>query len=370
MFNVLKQHRIIYAYLLGFVGVLCFAATLPLTTVHIFSPAFITVIRAVIAELAACLWVFQRLRLTRTDEIKPLVVDGLGLVFGFPTAMAIGLQSVPSYHGAVVLGILPLVTPQVYRSMVAGYRARLGFWVCAVVGTSLVVVFTLGARWVDELGRSVARIGRADGIFWLRHRWEFSQGTTRPTGNLLVTDPSISDLGDGDRTCLAGFFWVRPDSSLMALLALGLFSMFFGFFAWNTDSLWNCGIAEVGQVQLLQLFLTLIWGSILIGEVVTIDVWVFAVAGRGHGLPRAQARLMQWTIDAAGARDLDRRISESGVEEFCLMMRASKVATDHLLRSKPTSVVCLAGSGNNGGDAYGVAAHLLLTPVFPQQWSP
>ena len=72
---------------------------------------------------------------------------------------------------------------------------------------------------------------------------------------------------------------------------------------------------------------------------------------------------MQWTIDAAGARDLDRRITESGVEEFCLMMRASKVATDHLLLSKPTSVVCLAGSGNNGGDAYGVAGHLLLSGI-------
>ena len=72
---------------------------------------------------------------------------------------------------------------------------------------------------------------------------------------------------------------------------------------------------------------------------------------------------MQWTIDATGARDLDRRITESGVGEFCLMMRASKVAADHLLRNKPTSVVCLAGSGNNGGDAYGVAAHLLLSGI-------
>ena len=41
-------------------------------------------------------------------------------------------------------------------------------------------VYLAGARWVDELGRSVARVGRADGIFWLRHRWESSQGTTRP----------------------------------------------------------------------------------------------------------------------------------------------------------------------------------------------
>ncbi|HBX27078.1 MAG TPA: hypothetical protein DEF72_06565 [Gammaproteobacteria bacterium] len=72
---------------------------------------------------------------------------------------------------------------------------------------------------------------------------------------------------------------------------------------------------------------------------------------------------MKWTLDTAGARDLDRRIIESGVEEFCLMMRASRVAADHLLRNEPTSVVCLAGSGNNGGDAYGVAAHLLLAGI-------
>jgi drug/metabolite transporter (DMT)-like permease len=52
--------------------------------------------------------------------------------------------------------------------------------------------------------------------------------------------------------------------------------MFFGFFAWNSGLALG-GIAEVGQVQLLQLFLTLLWGSILIGEVVTWDVWVFAL---------------------------------------------------------------------------------------------
>ena len=51
--------------------------------------------------------------------------------------------------------------------------------------------------------------------------------------------------------------------------------MFFGFFAWNTGLALG-GIAEVGQVQLLQLFLTLLWGSILLGEIVTVDVWIFA----------------------------------------------------------------------------------------------
>ena len=111
-------------------------------------------IRAVIAGLAALpLGFFSSSGKPRRDEIKPLVVSGLGLVFGFPLAMAIGLQSVPSYHGAVVLGILPLVTAGL-SVIVYGYRARLGFWVCAVVGTSLVVVFTLREQdgsmsWAD-----------------------------------------------------------------------------------------------------------------------------------------------------------------------------------------------------------------------------
>ena len=279
MFNVLKQHRIIYAYLLGFVGVLCFAATLPLTTIALndFSPTFITVIRAVIAGLAACLWVFfSSSGKPRRDEIKPLVVSGLGLVFGFPLAMAIGLQSVPSYHGAVVLGILPLVTAGL-SVIVYGYRARLGFWVCAVVGTSLVVVFTLREQdgsmsWAD-LWLVLAALMASSGYVIAGNLAKQRPGPWVICWSLILLSP-ISVMA----TVLVwpDFFWVRPDSSLMALLALGLFSMFFGFFAWNTGLALG-GIAEVGQVQLLQLFLTLIWGSILIGEVVTIDVWVFAV---------------------------------------------------------------------------------------------
>ena len=49
--DALGRHQTAYAYVLGFVGVLCFAATLPLTSIALadFSPTFITMIRAVIA---------------------------------------------------------------------------------------------------------------------------------------------------------------------------------------------------------------------------------------------------------------------------------------------------------------------------------
>ncbi len=278
MLEMLRRHQTAYAYVLGFVGVLCFAATLPLTSIALadFSPTFITMIRAVIAGVAAYIWLIfsQSSRPTR-GEIKPLLVSGLGLVFGFPLAMAIGLQTVPSYHGAVVLGILPLVTAGL-SVIVHGYRARLGFWLCAVVGAGLVIVFTLREQegsvgWAD-LWLVLAALMASSGYVIAGDLAKRRPGPWVICWSLVLLSP-ISLIG----TVLVwpDFFWVRPEGSLFALLALGLFSMFFGFFAWNTGLALG-GIAEVGQVQLLQLFLTLMWGSILLGEVVTLDVWVFA----------------------------------------------------------------------------------------------
>ena len=84
MFNILRRHQTAYAYALGFIGVLCFAATLPLTTIALidFSPTFITMIRAVIAATAACIWIiFSHSTRPTREEVKPLLVSGLGLVF-------------------------------------------------------------------------------------------------------------------------------------------------------------------------------------------------------------------------------------------------------------------------------------------------
>ena len=278
MFNILRRHTIAYAYLLGLIGVLCFAATLPLTAIALadFSPTFITTIRAVIAAVAACIWITlsRSTRPTRL-EIKPLVVSGLGLIFGFPLAMAIGLQTVPSYHGAVVLGILPLVTAGL-SAIVHGYRARIGFWLCALAGAGLVILFTLkeqegSVSWAD-LWLVLAALMASSGYVIAGDLAKRRPGPWVICWSLVLLSP-ISIVATF--MVWPEFFWVRPESSLLALLGLGFFSMFFGFFAWNTGLALG-GIAEVGQVQLLQLFLTLLWGSILLGEVVTLDVWIFA----------------------------------------------------------------------------------------------
>ena len=72
---------------------------------------------------------------------------------------------------------------------------------------------------------------------------------------------------------------------------------------------------------------------------------------------------MSGTLDSKASRSLDRRIIASGISGYCLMLRAARAAFERLMQEQPKSVTCVAGPGNNGGDAYGVAAFLRLAGV-------
>jgi drug/metabolite transporter (DMT)-like permease len=58
---------------------------------------------------------------------------------------------------------------------------------------------------------------------------------------------------------------------------VSLFSMFLGFFAWYAG-LARGGVARIGQVQLAQPVLTLVWSALLLGEVVGAGEAIAAVA--------------------------------------------------------------------------------------------
>jgi len=64
-------------------------------------------------------------------------------------------------------------------------------------------------------------------------------------------------------------------ATAFAYLAFG--SMFLGFFAWYRGLAMG-GIARVGQVQLLQPFLTVLAAALLFGEPVQADTFAFALA--------------------------------------------------------------------------------------------
>ena len=173
-------------------------------------------------------------------EIKPLVVSGLGLIFGFPLAMAIGLQTVPSYHGAVVLGILPLVTAGL-SAFVHGYRARLGFWLCALTGAGLVILFTLkeqegSVSWADlwlVLAALMASSGMSSQVIY--------KTPAGSMGDLLVACVVIADFyfhNVDSMACFSGY-GQRAPCSLCSVL--GFFNVLWLFcLEHRTCTWWHC----------------------------------------------------------------------------------------------------------------------------------
>ncbi len=265
--------------ILGLIGIVIFAATLPATRLALdsYSPWFITHGRAVIASIlaAATLMAFRR-PFPRNHAIG-LAMAGLLLVFGFPGFMAIGMQTVDASHGGVVLGILPLATA-VFAALLAGEKPSPLFWICGIAGTVLVVVFALrdhdmqlttGDTWLFLAGLSASL-----GYVISGRLARFMPGWEVISWALVLTLPGS----------LAGTFWTwnseflnASTGAFVAFVYLGLGSMFLGFFAWNTG-LATGGIARVGQVQLLQTFITIAIAAFLLGETITLEMILFATA--------------------------------------------------------------------------------------------
>src|SRR5258708_35992137 len=65
-----------------------------------------------------------------------------------------------------------------------------------------------------------------------------------------------------------------PNDAWLAVIFVGLFPQFIGFFAWNAGLALG-GIARVGQVQLLQAFMTLSLPALINGEAIELETIAF-----------------------------------------------------------------------------------------------
>jgi drug/metabolite transporter (DMT)-like permease len=270
-------------FTLGFLGVVIFGGTLPATVLALpsFGPLFIAGSRAsAAAVLAAIVLVALRRRLARSD-LGAVFVAGLMVTFGFPAFSSLAMQTVDASHGGVVLGILPLATA-VFAVLLTGERPGKAFWLWSVLGAALVIWFVLGrANGAGGFGAEIgdfwllaASLSAALGYVIMGRLSGRMPGWEAICWVLVVTAP-INFI-------LTGLLWedryMSPDP--VAALALGyhaVFSMFLGFFAWNAG-LAVGGIARVGQVQLLQIFVTVALSAVLLGEQITPRTLLFAVA--------------------------------------------------------------------------------------------
>lgn len=256
----------------GGLGVLIFSGSLPATRLAVvggLDPAFIGTGRAVVAGLLAVVVLAVRGQLRPPREAIPgLLLVSVGVVFGFPILTTLALARVPAVHGAVLTGLLPAATA-VMGVLRAGDRPGFGFWLAAGAGLLCVLAFA-AVQGGGELGVAdlllltavaLCGLGYAEGAVLSR-----SLGGIRVISLALVVSLPVSvpfmllRLGPGaaqaSTAAWAGFAYVS------------LFSMYLGFFAWYRG-LAAGGVARVGQLQLAQPVLSLLWAVLLLGETVT-----------------------------------------------------------------------------------------------------
>jgi len=265
--------------LIGFIGVAIFSLTLPFTRIAVqeMTPFYVSFGRGIIAGVCgALLLLLTKSPLPTRSQFKKLLITALGVVYGFPIFTSLAMKTLPSAHSGIVLGILPLA-----MSAIGAIRFRerpsFAYWVTAVCGTLLVLVYSmvdggglaLGDIWLllaivtaaigySEGGKLAEEMGAIKVISW-------AMAMTLPINipaTYLFANTALTDLST---------------NVFISFLYIGLFSAFIGFFFWYRGIALG-GVARVGQVQLLQPFLTLIGAYLLLGEPITLLNMVFAIA--------------------------------------------------------------------------------------------
>jgi drug/metabolite transporter (DMT)-like permease len=256
------------ALFLGFVGVLGFSFTLPATRAAVdgLDPAFVGIGRTVAAAaLAAAILLARREPLPSRPQLRRIALVAAGVVFGFPLLSALALRHLPSAHAAVTVGILPAATA-VVAVIRDGERPSRRFWIASAAGLVAVLAFAVfqGAgvpRGGDLLllgAVAAAALGYTEGASlaremggWRVISWALvlSLPLTVPI-TLAAASAGLGRADVGDWLCFA---------------YVALVSQYLGFLPWYAG-LARGGTAKIGQVQLAQPLLTLVWSAALLGE--------------------------------------------------------------------------------------------------------
>jgi drug/metabolite transporter (DMT)-like permease len=259
---------------LGLAGVTIFALTLPMTRLAVGTPdapqmsgVFIALGRAVVAALlSAAFLVATRAPLPRKQDWTALAITSAGVVFGFPLLTSIAMRHVEAVHASVIVGVLPLATAGV-GAWLHRQRPSAGFWICAALGSALVVAFAVLRSGHDgftieaaDLLLLAAMACAAVGYGWGAQLSQRMRAEHVICWALVIALPLTLPFAA----------MTRPQSPLHATAWWGfayvaVFSMWLGFFAWYRGLALG-GTVRVSQVQLVQPFLGMLFAVPLLGE--------------------------------------------------------------------------------------------------------
>ena len=272
-----------YGFLLGFIGVLIFSLTLPITR-HLtqvdFTSLEIGFGRGFLAGIASVLILlfkgqFKTENLPSKTDLRKLIIAAIGVVFAFPIFTAIAMQTIPAGNGGIVLAAVPLSTA-IFAGLLSEENPTTKFWGIAVIGFITVIVFRL---LTNDLG--ITNIGFGDFallvcvvIGGMGYAQGGILGKTMSGWKvicwaLVISLPLVIPLTllNFDVTHL---IQVANDSfvSILLFAFLCLFNNLIGFFFFY-QGLGIGGVARVSQVDLFRPFFTFFFSVVLLGETMT-----------------------------------------------------------------------------------------------------
>jgi drug/metabolite transporter (DMT)-like permease len=237
--------------------------------VYEMSPFFVAFARASIAGICALiLLIFTKSKFPNKIQIRRLIIIVIGVIYGFPIFTSIAMKTLPSSHSGIVLGILPLAM-SLFAAIKYKEKPSSSFWMISIFGTFIVISYTFidnnGSLMIEDLWLLFAILFAAIG---------YSEGGTlaKEMGSIGVISWALVISLPINLFASYLFYEINYASisfqAIISLTYVGLFSMFIGFFFWYKGIAIG-GISRVGQVQLIQPFLTIVGAYFLTNEKIT-----------------------------------------------------------------------------------------------------
>lgn len=273
-----------HAYVLGLCAVLAFSLTLPITK---YLTPFLTVWeigfgRSLLAAIAGgIILIATRQPIPNPSQLFRLLIVASGISFGFPVLTAVGMQTVPSSHGGIILGGMPLFTALI-GFLITRERPTPLFVLVAVAGFLTIALYSL----ISGGGASDLALYRGDLALFgavLMASLGYAQGglLAREMGGwqvicwtLVVSIPLLLPL-----TFMFGDWSSFEQLSITgwgAFAFLALINSLIGFFFWY-KALALGGVPKISQIQLLQTFFTFGFAKLWLGEDITLLMVAFMV---------------------------------------------------------------------------------------------
>lgn len=275
------------AWLYGGLGMAGFSLTLPMTrlAITVIDPLLVGLGRALVAAVLA----FIALYVTR-QKIPPLrywwrfALVGGGVVIGFPLLSTWAMTHVPAVHGAVIIGLVPIMTALV-ATIRGGERLSGGFWISSFACCVLVLAFayqTTGSHLqfadIALIGAAFAAgIGYAEGALLARifGHWQVICWALLLSAPVILIIIACRYATNPHALSLTTEFSVEAVAGWFGFIYVSVISMFAAFMLWYRGLALG-GSARIGQLQFLQPFLTMIAATLMFGESLQASMVVFA----------------------------------------------------------------------------------------------